>query len=76
MVRLRGSAMSFFGCRRPIVRPANQPPDDLQLDFVAQPEDQHGAADRVPEGRTARFVNDGTLPGDARHSAKASIPKH
>jgi hypothetical protein len=29
----------------------------------------------VPEGRTARFVQDGTLPGDAPHSAKASIPK-
>jgi hypothetical protein len=26
---------------------------------------------RVPEGSTARFVRDGTLPGDVQHSASA-----
>jgi hypothetical protein len=29
----------------------------------------HELLGRVPEGSTARFVRDGTLPGDARHSA-------
>ena len=31
----------------------------------------HELLGRVPEGSTARFVRDGTLPGDARHSATA-----
>ena len=29
----------------------------------------HELLGRVPEGSTARFVKDGTLPGDARHGA-------
>ena len=29
----------------------------------------HELLGRVPEGSTARFVKDGTLPGEARHSA-------
>ena len=29
----------------------------------------HELLDRVPEGTTARFIQDGTLPGDDRHSA-------
>jgi hypothetical protein len=31
----------------------------------------HELLGRVPEGSTARFVRDGTLPGDVQHSASA-----
>ena len=31
----------------------------------------HELLGRVPEGSTARFVKDGTLPGDVQHSASA-----
>ena len=31
----------------------------------------HELLGRVPEGSTVRFVKDGTLPGDVRHSASA-----
>jgi hypothetical protein len=29
----------------------------------------HELLDRVPKGSTARFIQDGTLPGEARHGA-------
>jgi hypothetical protein len=58
----------LFGVTRAGWRP--DLPDALQEPFIPLLWVKvHELLGRVPEGSTARFVRDGTLPGDARHSA-------
>jgi hypothetical protein len=59
-----------FGVTRAGWRP--DLPDALQQPFIpllwVKVQELLG---RVPEGSTARFIDDGTLPGEARHDANA-----
>jgi hypothetical protein len=57
-----------FGVSQADWRP--DPPDACRKPFVPLLWVKvHELLGRVSEGSTARFVQDGTLPGDARHSA-------
>ena len=60
----------MFGVSRPDWRP--DLPDALREPFIPLLWLKiHELLGRVPAGSTARFIKDGTLPGEARHDANA-----